>query len=80
LAALAAMTGAPVVPIAFAARPARTLDTWDAFMVPVPFARCALVFGDIVRVGAEDDRDEARVRLESALTATTAAADRAVAT
>jgi len=80
LAALAAMTGAPVVPIAFAARPARTLDTWDAFMVPVPFARCALVFGDIVRVDAKDDRDAARVRLESALTATTAAADRAVAT
>jgi lysophospholipid acyltransferase (LPLAT)-like uncharacterized protein len=80
LAALAAMTGAPVVPIAFAARPARTLDTWDAFMIPVPFARCALVFGDIVRVGAEDDRDEARVRLERALTATTAAADHAVAT
>ena len=74
------MTGAPVVPVAFAARPARTLDTWDAFMVPVPFARCALVFGDVVRVGAEDDRDEARVRLEHALTATTAAADRAVAT
>ena len=80
LAGLAAMTGAPVVPVAFAARPARTLDTWDAFMVPVPFARCALVFGDIVRVGAADDRDEARVRLERALTATTAAADRAVAT
>jgi len=79
LAALAAMTGAAVVPVAFAARPARTLATWDAFLVPAPFARCALVLGDIVQVGADDDRDEARGRLERALTATTAAADRAVA-
>ena len=79
LVALAAMTGAPVVPVALAARPARTLDTWDAFLVPAPFARCAVVFGEIVRVGAADDRDEARRRLEDALTAATAAADRAVA-
>jgi lysophospholipid acyltransferase (LPLAT)-like uncharacterized protein len=79
LAALAAMTGAPVVPIAFAARPARTLETWDAFLVPAPFARCAIVFGDLVRVNAADDRDEARGRLERALVAATAAADRAVA-
>jgi lysophospholipid acyltransferase (LPLAT)-like uncharacterized protein len=47
--------------------------------VPAPFARCAVVFGEIVRVGAADDRDEARRRLEDALTAATAAADRAVA-
>lgn len=79
LAALAALTGAPVVPIAFAARPARTLDTWDAFLVPAPFARCALVFGDIVHVGPGDDRDEARARLELALAAATATADHAVA-
>lgn len=75
---LAAMTGTPIVPLAFAARPARTLDTWDAFLVPAPFARCALVFGDAVSVNADDDRDEACRRLERALDATTAAADRAV--
>ena len=79
LPALAALTGAPVVPIAFAARPARTLATWDAFQIPAPFARCAFVFGDLVHVKASDDRDDARTRLERALTATTAAADRAVA-
>ena len=79
LVALAAMTGAPIVPLAFGARPARTLDTWDAFLVPAPVARCALVFGGLVRVEADDDRDEARDRLERALVATTAAADRAVA-
>ena len=78
LPALAAITGAPVVPVAFAARPARRLRTWDAFQIPWPFARCALVFGDAVRVSAADDREEARARLEQALEATTAEADRAV--
>src|SRR5437773_2593917 len=78
LPALAAMTGAPVVPVAFAARPARQLATWDAFMIPAPFARCTLVFGEAVRVEADDDREEARGRLERALASTTAAADRVV--
>lgn len=78
LPALAALSGAPVVPVAFAACPARRLRTWDAFLVPAPFARCALVFGDPVGIGREDDREEARGRLERSLDATTAAADRAV--
>jgi lysophospholipid acyltransferase (LPLAT)-like uncharacterized protein len=78
LPALAAMTGVPVVPLAFAARPARRLDTWDAFLVPAPFARCAVVFGEAVRVSPDEDRDAARGRLERALEATTAAADRVV--
>jgi len=78
LPALAALSGAPVVPVAFAARPARRLGTWDAFLIPAPFARCALVFGDAVSVARDDDRDEARARIEQALDATTAAADRAV--
>jgi len=78
LAALAALSGAPVVPIAFAARPARRLRTWDAFLIPAPFARCAVVFGDAIAVRRDDDRDEVRVRLERALEAVTDAADRAV--
>src|SRR3989442_5761049 len=42
--ALAGLTGAPVVPLGFAARPANRLATWDAFLVPAPFARPALEF------------------------------------
>jgi lysophospholipid acyltransferase (LPLAT)-like uncharacterized protein len=78
LPALAALTGAPVVPLAFAARPARRLASWDAFLVPAPFARCALVVGDAVHIERRDDREEARARLERALELTTAVADRAV--
>jgi lysophospholipid acyltransferase (LPLAT)-like uncharacterized protein len=78
LAALAAITGAPVVPLAFAARPARRLSTWDAFLIPAPFARCALVIGDSVSVRRDEDRAAAVERLERALEGATTAADLAV--
>lgn len=77
--ALAALTGAPVVPLAFAARPARRLASWDRFLVPWPFARCAVVFGAPVAVARDADRDIARREIERALTDVTLAADRLVA-
>jgi lysophospholipid acyltransferase (LPLAT)-like uncharacterized protein len=76
---LAATTGAPIVPLGVSARPARRLRSWDRFMVPAPFARCAVVFGPAVRVTRDDDREAVRVRVERALEDATAAADRLVA-
>jgi lysophospholipid acyltransferase (LPLAT)-like uncharacterized protein len=73
--ALAATTGAPIVPVGVAARPARRLGSWDRFMVPVPFARCAVVFGGLMEVKRHDDRQEARARVERALEEATDAAD-----
>jgi lysophospholipid acyltransferase (LPLAT)-like uncharacterized protein len=78
--ALGALTGAPIVPVAFAARPARRLATWDEFLVPLPFARAALVFGPLVEIKRDADRERARVGVEQALVDVTAAADRLVAT
>jgi len=62
--ALAATTGAPIVPVGVAARPARRLHSWDRFMVPVPFARCAVVFGGALEVKRHDEREDARARVE----------------
>ena len=77
--ALAATTGAPIVPVGVAARPARRLGSWDRFVVPAPFARCAVVFGGLVEVKSHDDRADARVRAERALDEVTDAADALVA-
>ena len=79
LATLAAISGAPVLPLAVGARPARRLGSWDALLVPAPFARCAAAFGAPVRITGDEDRERARERLQRALEATTATADRAVA-
>ena len=79
LATLAAISGAPVVPLAIGARPARRLSSWDALLVPAPFARCAAAVGAPVRITDDEDREHARERLQRALEATTDTADRAVA-
>ncbi len=76
--ALAAATGAPIVPLGVAARPARRLASWDRFMVPAPFARCAVVFGAALDVRRDADRETQRVRVERALQDVTDAADRLV--
>jgi lysophospholipid acyltransferase (LPLAT)-like uncharacterized protein len=36
----------PVVPIAYAAKPARVLTTWDKFVIPFPFAKIRIAIGD----------------------------------
>lgn len=38
--------GGLVLPVAAAARPARRLASWDRFMVPVPFARVRVAYGE----------------------------------
>ncbi len=76
---LAALTGAPVVPFAVAARPAHRLGSWDTLLVPLPFARCALVLGEPLSVERGADRARAGTEIARALDETTAAADRLVA-
>lgn len=76
---LAATTGAPIIPMAFAARPGRTLASWDQMLIPLPFARCAAVFGAAATVARDADRERVRADVERALNEVTAAADRMVA-
>jgi hypothetical protein len=49
-------------------------------MVPVPFARCAVVFGPALAVARTEDREAGRLRVERALQEATETADRLVAT
>jgi hypothetical protein len=72
---LAAATGAPVVPLAVAARPGRRLRSWDRFLVPWPFARSVLAFGPPIYVERTADRARAVKELERALAEVTVRAD-----
>jgi lysophospholipid acyltransferase (LPLAT)-like uncharacterized protein len=76
--ALAALSGAPIVPLAFAARPARRLGSWDQFAIPLPFARAAAVFGPPMSVGRSADRARCLEEVQRALEEATAAAERRV--
>lgn len=63
----AQLSGVPISPLTFDARWARRLKSWDRFIVPVPFSRGAVVFGEEFRIPADADaaaREEARARLE----------------
>lgn len=77
--ALAALTGAPVVPLGVGACPARRLNSWDRFLIPLPFARCAVVFGEPVPVSRDADRARSAKEIERTLDEASAEADRLVA-
>ncbi len=68
--ALAALSGAVIVPLAVAASAEWRMASWDAFRVPRPFSRCAVRFGDPIgvprRAGAEA-REAVRKDVEAAL-------------
>ncbi len=42
----AQISGKAVVPIAYAASPAKLLRTWDKFVIPAPFARLRIAIGE----------------------------------
>ena len=47
---MARIAGAPIVPVVCAASSAWTLNTWDHFMIPKPFARIAVAVGEPIEV------------------------------
>jgi lysophospholipid acyltransferase (LPLAT)-like uncharacterized protein len=42
----AQLSGKPVVPLAFAARPAKVMRTWDKFVIPIPFGKICIAIGE----------------------------------
>jgi hypothetical protein len=74
---VAQRTGAPIVPAAAGASRAWRLKSWDKFLIPKPFARVTVAYGDPVRVGAATMRDAAgrAAQFETLLNATSAAAN-----
>lgn len=78
---LAAMTGAPILPAGCAARGAVRLDTWDRFVLTLPFARMAFAARPAIHVepGAGPGALEAaRRRLEDEIKGAVADAERAL--
>lgn len=76
---LAQKTGAPVIPLAFAFSKAIYLRTWDKFVVPAPFCRCVVQYGDPIFVNKKLDENQMETeksRLASALHRTNAQAQR----
>jgi lysophospholipid acyltransferase (LPLAT)-like uncharacterized protein len=78
VAAIARMSGAPVIPGAWSARRRVVLKSWDRFVIPMPFTRGVIVWGEPISVARDADASAleiARVKIEDALNAVTAKAD-----
>ncbi|MGB8274426.1 MAG: lysophospholipid acyltransferase family protein [Alphaproteobacteria bacterium] len=76
---VARLSGAPVVPVSFAASPRRLLSSWDRFLVAWPFGRGVFVWGEPIAVphhASESEMEAARLAIEDRLNAVTQEADR----
>jgi lysophospholipid acyltransferase (LPLAT)-like uncharacterized protein len=68
----------PIIPIGASHRPSLVLSSWDRFMIPLPFARCRVVYGEPVLYDdslIQESVEEARQDLEMRLKAVTGEAD-----
>lgn len=66
----AARSGAPLIPLGCRARPAIQARNWDRTLIPLPFARVVLSFGEPLSVPAEttpEDVERWRVRVREGL-------------
>jgi lysophospholipid acyltransferase (LPLAT)-like uncharacterized protein len=62
---LAQLTQAPIIPISYLLSRKITFNSWDNFMVPMPFARATLRVGSPITVpSAADQREHESKRLE----------------
>jgi lysophospholipid acyltransferase (LPLAT)-like uncharacterized protein len=75
---LSRLTGQPVTPLGFSARPALRFRSWDSTLLPLPFARVRVRYGEAIRVPRDaDDALEERMRqaLDDSLNSMTDALD-----
>jgi lysophospholipid acyltransferase (LPLAT)-like uncharacterized protein len=75
---VAKLTGAPIVPVSFSASRRRILQSWDAFLVPVPFSRAVYIWGEpmyVPRTATKDEITKHQETLEERLDLLTMKAD-----
>lgn len=63
---LAQMTGLPILPCSYRLSWKIRLKSWDRFQIPLPFTRCEMITGQLIRV-PRNVTDEERVRLRQQL-------------
>jgi lysophospholipid acyltransferase (LPLAT)-like uncharacterized protein len=75
---VARMSGVPILPCSFSARSRVVFNTWDRFVLPLPFSRGVIVWGEPIFVPREAEGpalEAARATVEAGLTAVTNQAD-----
>jgi lysophospholipid acyltransferase (LPLAT)-like uncharacterized protein len=71
----AASTGLPILPVAIAASRAKLLRSWDRFMIPLPFSKVHVVYGEPLAVERRGDLEQAAAELKRRLDGVEASAE-----
>lgn len=72
---IARKTGLPLIPVAYNTSGKKILSTWDSFLLPFPFSRAVLIYGEPLMVSSDMSDEEAKALLEKKLTEITKEAD-----
>jgi hypothetical protein len=74
---LARLTGAWILPITSSASRPHFFKSWDRYLLPYPFSKAVVAYGDPFPIPDDAPEDAALARIASALDSATAEADRA---
>jgi len=75
---LARLTGAWILPMSYASSRPRFLASWDRYLVPMPFSRNVVVWGEAFAIPEDWSDETAAAKIASALDGATREADEAV--
>lgn len=76
--ALAKLSGAPILPLSYSVSSWKIFQSWDRFVLPLPFARGVFIWGDPIEIqkdSSDADLENARQQLENKLIELTKKAD-----
>jgi lysophospholipid acyltransferase (LPLAT)-like uncharacterized protein len=75
---LAMLGGVPILPLTYSAEKAIVLKSWDRFIIPKPFSRVVVIYGEPLYVSrdlSDEQMEEKRIELEQRLNEITEVAD-----
>ena len=75
---MAQRKNAKILTYALASSPSKRLNSWDRFVVPLPFTKGAIVIGDIIDAPRDEPAESIRLKIETALNAATERAEELV--
>ena len=55
---LAMKSGCPIIPVGVGASPCKLLSTWDQYLIPMPFSKAVMLYGDPMYVPASAKSEE----------------------
>ena len=61
---LAYLTGAPILPVVYGVKNKIQLNTWDQFIIPLPFSKIKVMYGDPVYVDKKTEEIKSKSKLE----------------